>query len=124
MKRLLTRVVGGFTVGLAGITVFAWWASYKALEAGDPQRGDAGSAFWYFVFQLAAGLTIVASIICLRLWGQDWRKLAEQEAGVLCPFCGYDVRATPNRCPECGAFQAKGTQHVAPLPGRHESKVP
>jgi hypothetical protein len=53
-----------------------------------------------------------AAVAVLALPGVVWfgwrgarqMKRRRRERGGLCPMCGYDLRATPEKCPECGAI--------------------
>ena len=54
-------------------------------------------------FWLPAALCAV--LPALRLMRSYVLRRRIRSAGE-CPFCGYDLRATPDRCPECGTIAA------------------
>ena len=53
-------------------------------------------------FMFPLWLSATAFGILPAVWlARRWRRLRLRRH--LCPRCGYDLRATPDRCPECGA---------------------
>jgi hypothetical protein len=57
--------------------------------------------FWYVAFPawVPAGIFAVLPTVATMRWIRRKRVAGRN----LCPTCGYDLRATPDRCPECGA---------------------
>ena len=55
------------------------------------------------------GLLACASAILPATWITHRRLWRKRESRGRCAHCGYDLRATPERCPECGAVPARAS---------------
>jgi hypothetical protein len=75
--------------------------SYGINPANDPTAAPFFElvAPWYWLIILAA----VLPIIWIGLFILRRRRMRHVIEHNLCPVCGYDLRSTPDRCPECGA---------------------
>jgi hypothetical protein len=61
---------------------------------------------YHFPYALVAPLLALPAMAYL-VWDRRRRRRLARRPGY-CLQCGYDLRATPGRCPECGSVPAKG----------------
>ena len=85
------------------------WSFDSPASATDPGTDVSAAAatgsmrydVWYVPHWLIAALPVLLPVVAAV---RQQRQRKRCRLG-LCPACGYDLRATPDRCPECGRLQ-------------------
>jgi hypothetical protein len=85
---------------------FAW---YEKREMSGQIYAQWVAPFWFIALAAAA---LPLSWTATR-WRSRFRDRRRQNIG-LCPACGYDLRASPERCPECGRLTRVAVKAIGP----------
>jgi hypothetical protein len=78
------------------------WGPLRWQSASRSKAKD-GDDFRYIRIGLSHWLLALLSLVLPIVWLNRFRKARRARTLGLCPTCANDLRATPQRCPECGA---------------------
>ena len=84
-------IIGWFSIAAVGAVVSIVARTFEA-------DGSIVSTTIWLIYEVCA---LAAAMVLATLEFRRWVWLKRIKAG-LCPKCGYDLRASSNRCPECG----------------------
>jgi hypothetical protein len=84
-ERVAGHALGGFRVGRDKPSTVSWWARAAAVIP-------------HYALCVLLSILPLARVVWLI---RSRRRTRDKNA---CPVCGYDLRATPDRCPECGTI--------------------
>ena len=108
MLRILLNAATVLSLVLCAETVPVWVRSYRASDA----VVLLGFGLDYFPYWFILLLTAILPAVRLTGWRRRRARRLRMCAG-LCQHCGYDCRATPDRCPECGRVGPRVAAEVA-----------
>jgi hypothetical protein len=97
------------------------WETHPPSERVQPANRFSSSKPWvdksrWHIRVNLHGLMVVTSVPLVALWIKRLvRKTRLHQAMGLCPHCGYDLRATPGRCPECGTMVDQKADDAQPV---------
>jgi hypothetical protein len=83
-------------------SVTRWYAAGFRVSQSFSPSGDGTTVEWAAIAIPYWAIAVAASALALVVFGPKVLRRRRRNAG-RCERCGYDLRATPGRCPECGA---------------------
>jgi len=92
---------------LDGAMAEEWGTDFRRINAELDFSSDHGPWGWDVAFTSSCVVIVGLTAILPMIWALRYIRRQRIDQNGMCTRCGYDLCATPDRCPECGAVPAK-----------------